>query len=181
MRGGSRSDELAPVTATLHPTRLWLAAGAMLALLAAAALALSAGGGGRGGVLRQLERPAIAGPVAYPAVTVGPGPLAVHLSAGAYAVQLRLRPNRASARDTVSLALTRAGRPVSGAAVSLAYSMPSMGMPTVLGRVLRAGADGSYRTVDPQLAMPGTWRLTFKVTPAGSSAFTVIVDDRMTR
>jgi len=192
------------VLATTHPGRIWAAGGGLAVLLAAlAVLALTASTQQRSDVLAQLERPATAAtratpatpatPAAQtapqaasvapsPAVTIGPGPAHVAATAGAYRITVSLAPNRASARDGVTLSLTRAGRPVSGAAVALSYSMPSMGMPQVLASTLHERATGTYGSLDPVLAMPGTWQLRFTVTSHGAAPpLTIVVNDRMAR
>ena len=98
-------------------------------------------------------------PKAYQAVTVGPGPAHVHVSAGAYRVAVDLAPNRASARDGVTITLrARAVRSVART-IALSYAMPSMGMPQVLASTLTASTRGAYHSLDPELAMPGTWQL----------------------
>lgn len=179
------------MVARTHPARLLAAAAVAVAVLGVGILAATATTQGRSAVLAQLERPAT--PAARSAtsapthrladrtVTVGPGPVRVRTAASSYRVALSLAPNRAAARDGVTITLMRAGRTVGGAKIVLSYSMPSMGMPQVLASTLRPRTAGAYHSLDPELAMPGVWQLRFAVTPPGAAPFAVIVNDRMHR
>ena len=179
------------MVARTHPARLLAAAAVAVAVLGAGILAATSTTQGRSAVLAQLERPATpsaqsatsapAPSPVYRTVTVGPGPVRVRTAAGSYRVGLSLAPNHAAARDGVTITLTRAGRTVSGAKIALSYSMPTMGMPQVLASTQRPRTAGTYYSLDPELAMPGTWQLRFAVTPPGAAPFTVIVNDRMHR
>jgi YtkA-like len=156
---------------------------ALTALAALAIILATASTQGRNDVAAQLDRPAT--PAAVPttgrALVVGPGAVNARTVVGGYGLGLTLSPNRASARQTVRVTLTRGGRALTGATVGVAYSMPSMGMPQVYASTLRQSADGSYGSSDPALAMPGTWRLSFKVAVPGHAPVTLAVDDRMRR
>ncbi len=179
------------MVARTHPTRVLAAAAVAVAVLGVGILAATSTTQGRSAVLAQLEHPATFAarsatsartrPLAYRTVTVGPGPVRVRTAARSYRITLSLAPNRAAARDGVTITLMRAGRTVSGARIALGYSIPSMGMPQVLASTLRPRTAGTYHSLDPELAMPGTWQLRFAVTPPGAVSFTVIVNDRMHR
>lgn len=177
-----------------NPKVLWSAAAISLLLLAIAVLATTAGVSQRSAVYSQLQRPASyaapAAPAAPPApaaataataVTIGPGAVGTTVQVAPYGVGLRLTPNVASRPNELTLVLRRGGTPVSGARVSVAYSMPSMNMSDVYSSRLSQTAAGTYGASQPVFGMPGTWQLRFTVAPQHGAQFTVVTNDRMIR
>lgn len=145
-------------------------------LLALAVLAATAATQTRGSVLKQLQTPAL-----QVHQSAGPGPVAASLTTASCRAQLGITPNRASVRDRVVLTLLENGHPLSGARVTVAYSMPSMNMPNVFVGSLPQTADGRYGAIEPEFGMPGTWQLRFQVAPPHSAPCTLAINDRMAR
>jgi hypothetical protein len=159
-----------------RPTLLWMS-GAVLALLTAtAALVVASGGSHRSSVYAQLQRP-----TTFAAATVGPGPVATTVQAGSYRLAIRLEPNRSSIRDRLSVAVDQGGQPVAGARVAVTYSMPSMGMTGVYTGRLPEATRGAYTARQPVFGMPGSWQLSFSVTPPHGAPVAVVINDRMIR
>jgi hypothetical protein len=158
MRGTPRSGGLARMTLALRrPTLLWMS-GAVLALLAAtAALVVGSGGAHRSSVYSQLQRPAT-----FAAATVGPGPVATMIKAGGYRLAIRLEPNRASIHDRLAVAVEHGGEPVYTGGLS-------------------ETTRGVYGARQPVFGMPGSWQLSFTVTPPRGAQVTVALNDRMIR
>lgn len=151
--------------------RGWIGAVAVLvAIIVVATIAGLANGSG-------VHQP----PASTPSRRAGPGPIAASFSDAPYRTRLVLTPNRASVRNRVALEISRGGRALNGARVTLSYSMPAMNMSNVFMGHLRAGAGGSYGALEPVLGMPGAWELRLEVRPPHARAFTVLVDDRMVR
>ena len=98
---------------------------------------------------------------------------------GDYTARLRLVPNRATAANRVSLALTVHGRPLAGARVSIVFGMPAMGMADAYSSPLAAASSGVYAAHEPVLGMPGLWQLRLHVVPAHGAAFDLAVDDTL--
>lgn len=141
-----------------RPAALVLGAGALLAV---AALILIAGvissTGTRSALMSQLQRPAAPGQLQSFSATVHSGPVRASLVLGV---------NRASSPDRAHLTLTTSGgKPVTGARVTLSYSMPSMSMWRVYSSTLRpdAGKPGSYSATEGALGMAGRWRIAVTV------------------
>jgi len=150
--------------------------GAALALLAGVVLVVVSGTSRSSGVYVQLQRPA-----SFAATSVGPGPVRATIQAGSYRLAIRLEPNRASIRDRLSAAVEQGGAPVTGARVTVTYSMPSMGMLNVFTGRLSETTRGAYRARQPVFGMPGGWQLRFAITPPHGAQVTVAVNDRMIR
>ncbi len=130
---------------------------------------------GQTNVLGQLEKPATA-----PVTAVGPGPVNTTTKLAGYSIGVRITSNLASRSQVVRLELTRAGRPVDGARVTLSYSMPSMNMPSVLMRTLNGAGAGAYHSSPaPALEMPGDWLLRFRIAPAHGRPLALAVADRL--
>ena len=173
---GGRAAELQAVTvASRNRTLLvWLSLAALGLLGVLVALAVSAGSQSRASVLGALQRPAV-----FPDAFVGPGPVDQALAAGGDTLALRMTPNRASLRNAITTTVTQHGRAVSGARVTVTYSMPAMDMWNALQTTLVPAGGGSYRADEPVLGMPGIWQLRITVAPPGARAFAVVVNDRM--
>jgi copper transport protein len=108
---------------------------------------------------------------------VGPGKVTSTVVRGPYKLQVLVDPNQAAAPDTFGLRLTRGGKPVDGANVTLTFAMLDMQMPTQEYQ-LAESAPGIYTRKAPALVMVGHWGLTFTVTPKSGLPFTALVVDR---
>jgi hypothetical protein len=148
---------------------------ATVALLALAVVLLASPAvQSRSSVLAQLQRPATS-----VGTTVGPGPARATLHVGGYTIGLALTPNRASVRDQLAITLTRGGRPLAGARVTIGFSMPAMNMWNGLRSSARRSANGVYLANEPVLGMPGVWQLRLRIAPAASAPMAITVDDQM--
>jgi copper transport protein len=108
---------------------------------------------------------------------VGPGPVAATVHQSGYTLELLVRPNKAVQQNSFALQLTRSGRPVTGATVTLEFSMLDMQMPNQ-EYVLRESSPGIYVQRKPAFVMVGHWGLGFNVTPKGGAPFTAFLVDR---
>jgi copper transport protein len=108
---------------------------------------------------------------------VGPGTVRTTLDENGYRLRVLVDPNKAAAPNTFALDLTRNGRPVRGATVTLQFAMLDMEMP-LQQYALRETAPGVYTQRKPALVMVGHWGLTFQITPRGGAPFTVVLVDR---
>jgi copper transport protein len=108
--------------------------------------------------------------------TVGPGKVARTVGHQGYRIQVLVSPNKAAAPDSFALRITRGGRPVNGATVTLALNHLEMEMPQQ-EYSLRQTAPGIYSRSAPALVMVGKWGLAFQITPPGGSPFTALIVD----
>jgi copper transport protein len=108
---------------------------------------------------------------------VGPGEVASSVKRNGYTLQLLISPNKAVAPNDFALRLTRGGKPVSGAEVTVTFAMLDMEMPSQEYQLAPAGP-GLYKRKAPALVMVGHWGLSFTVTPRGGQQFTALVVDR---
>ena len=110
-------------------------------------------------------------------VRVGPGKVVSTVARGGYKLQVLVDPNRAAAPDTFGLRLTRGGKPVDGADVTLTFAMLDMQMPTQEYQLAET-RPGLYTRRAPALVMVGHWGLSFTITPKGGLPFSALVVDR---
>ncbi|MDQ6836348.1 MAG: CopD family protein, partial [Actinomycetota bacterium] len=108
---------------------------------------------------------------------VGPGQVARNVARAGYRLQVLVAPNKAAAPDSFALRITKAGRPVRGATVTLAFNHLQMEMPQQQYS-LRETAPGIYSRSAPALIMVGPWSLSFAVTPPGRPPFTALIVDQ---
>jgi copper transport protein len=108
---------------------------------------------------------------------VGPGAVSRVVRSGAYSLDVRLTPNRAALPNTFSIAITRGGKPVRGAEVTMRFTMLDMDMQQQL-YTLPEHAPGTYSRTTAALVMVGHWGLGFTVTPKAGAPFEVLVIDR---
>ena len=108
---------------------------------------------------------------------VGPGRVAETVRQGGYTLQVLVDPNKAVQSNSFALRLTKGGKPVQGADVTLTFSMLDMQMPT-LEYQLEETSPGVYTRKASALVMVGHWGLTFDVAPKGATPFTAVVVDR---
>jgi copper transport protein len=129
-------------------------------------------------VLSSLAPPPPAFALADTAVAhVGPGRVVRSVERAGYRLEVLVSPNKAAAPDSFALRLTRNGRPVNGATVTLAFNHLQMQMPQQ-EYALRQTAPGTYARSAPALIMVGPWGLSFAVTPPGHPPFTALVVDQ---
>jgi copper transport protein len=107
---------------------------------------------------------------------VGPGPVASVLHQAGYQLEVLVKPNRAAAPNDFSLKLTKGGKPVVGASVTVTFAMLDMEMANQTYE-LTESAPGIYSHPAPALVMVGHWGLSFQVTPQGGAPFTALVVD----
>ena len=108
---------------------------------------------------------------------VGPGTVARSVTHAGYQLQLLVSPNRAAAPDSFALRITRGGRPVRGADVTLAFNMTTMEMPQQEYQLAET-QPGVYTRAAPALVMVGEWGLTFQITPKSGLPFTALILDQ---
>jgi copper transport protein len=108
---------------------------------------------------------------------VGPGAVAKVVNTNGYTARVLVNPNKAVAANTFGVELTRGGRPVTGADVTLAVDMLDMQMPQQEYQ-LKETSPGLYTRDTPALVMVGHWGLSFNVTPRQGPPFTVVVVDK---
>lgn len=171
MAGSAQSDELVAMTLQrMHPRQLALMALAFFALVVVPLSAVFDG-----------STPAAATPTAVAGsptkVHIGPGPAVTTFHHGALTLRLQVEPNRARARNVVSLRLTQGGQPVHGARVNVTYGMPAMDMGNGLSNVLPPRSSGTYSLREPILGMAGLWTLRFDVRTPQAGSFKVTADD----
>jgi copper transport protein len=108
---------------------------------------------------------------------VGPGRVVQTVKHAGYVLQVLVSPNKAAAPDSFALRITRGGRPVRGANVTLLFNHLEMQMPTQEYQLTETGP-GVYARAAPALVMVGRWGLTFQVTPRQGPPFTALIVDQ---
>jgi hypothetical protein len=108
---------------------------------------------------------------------VGPGPVATKLVHGPHRLLLRISPNRATSANAIQLTVTRAGKPLRHAKVTLSFTMAAMGMgPQAFP--LTEVRPGVYSFTGRAMVMGGSWGLALSVTPQGGTRYSfALVDD----
>ncbi len=107
---------------------------------------------------------------------VGPGPVAHTVTRAGYRLSVLVSPNKAAAPDSFALRITRAGRPVRHASVTLTFNHTEMEMPQQQYELTET-QPGVYTRSAPALIMVGNWSLAFQVTPPGGRPFTATILD----
>jgi copper transport protein len=129
-------------------------------------------------VLSSLAPPPPAFALASSALAhVGPGRVAATVSRAGYRLQVLVAPNKAAAPDSFALRITRGGRPVRGATVTLAFNHLQMEMPQQ-EYALREVSPGVYRRDASALIMVGPWSLSFSISAPGGAPFTALIVDQ---
>jgi hypothetical protein len=108
---------------------------------------------------------------------VGPGPVAATVHQNGYTLRLLVHPNKAVRQNSYALQLTKGGKPVTNATVTLEFSMLDMQMPNQ-DYALTESSPGVYTQRKPAFVMVGHWGLEFSVTPHGGTPFTAFIVDR---
>jgi copper transport protein len=109
--------------------------------------------------------------------TVGPGRVVRTVQRFGYTLQLLVTPNKAAAPDSFALRITRGGRPVRGAGVTLSFNHTEMQMPQQEYQ-LTERQPGVYSRSAPALVMVGKWALGFQITPPGGQTFDALILDQ---
>jgi copper transport protein len=108
---------------------------------------------------------------------VGPGRVARTVSQAGYVLQVLVSPNKAAAPDSFALRITKNGRPVRGANVTLTFNHLEMQMPQQEYQLTET-QPGVYSRAAPALVMVGKWGLSFQISPPGSPPFTALIVDQ---
>ena len=108
---------------------------------------------------------------------VGPGVVSTRVATAGYGLEVRVAPNLAAAPNRFSVRITKNGRPVTGASVTLGFAMLDMVMGNQTYR-LPERSPGVYAQPAAALVMVGHWGLTFTVSPPGAPSFTALVVDQ---
>jgi copper transport protein len=111
---------------------------------------------------------------------VGPGRVLKSVHLNGYELQVLVSPNKAAAPDSFALRITRNGRPVRGANVTLTFNHTEMQMPQQEYQ-LQESQPGVYSRSAPALVMVGRWALGFQIKPpagVGGSPFSMLILDR---
>ena len=154
-----------------HRLKLVIAGCALAAVLAVGALAATASSPSRQTLMSQLHRAA--------RVSRGSGVTLAGGTRDGYRVTVLVTPDRVASPDYLLVRVTRNGRPLEGARVAIAFSMPSMNMWNAYSASL-AATGGRYGATVPVLGMTGNWQLRVRVHPPGARGFAVVMPDRMT-
>jgi len=108
--------------------------------------------------------------------TVGPGRVASVVHTNGYALQVLVSPNTVGTVDSFGLRISRNGRPVRGANVTLAFDMLAMAMGHLEYQLVET-APGLYTRRAPALVMAGRWSLEFSIAPKRGAPFSALVID----
>jgi copper transport protein len=108
--------------------------------------------------------------------SVGPGRVAQTIKRAGYRLQVLVSPNKAAAPDSFALRITKGGRPVRHANVTLTFNHTEMQMPQQQYQLAET-QPGVYSRRAPALIMVGKWALSFNVSPPGGRQFTALIVD----
>jgi copper transport protein len=108
--------------------------------------------------------------------SVGPGQVAETITRAGYRLQVLVSPNKAAAPDSFALRITKGGRPVRHAGVTLTFNHTEMQMPQQQYQLTET-QPGLYARRAPALIMVGKWALAFNVSPPGGPPFTALILD----
>jgi copper transport protein len=165
-RACAQRPELGPPTASLLRR---VVAGESV-LVAAAVLAAA--------VLSSLAPPSKAlASVGGAKAKVGPGPVSEVVTQNGYRLAVRVSPNKAAVPNSFQVAISRGGKPVRNADVTLDFAMLDMEMGQQAYHLTET-SPGTYGRAAPALVMVGHWGLSFQVAPPGQRPFTVLLVDK---
>jgi len=108
---------------------------------------------------------------------VGPGPVSEVVTQNGYRLAVRVAPNKAAVPNSFQVAITRGGKPVRNADVTLDFAMLDMEMGQQAYHLTET-SPGTYGRAAPALVMVGHWGLSFQVAPPGHRPFTVLLVDK---
>jgi copper transport protein len=158
-----------PALSREHPPE---SAAVLLRRLVAGETVLVAGAIAAAAVLTSLAPPpkALAG-LGSVAAHSGPGAVSETFTQNGYRIELHVTPNRAAVPNDFTVHVTRSGAPVTGADVTLRFTMLDMEMPAQEYKLAET-APGTYAKSLPALVMVGRWGLALAV----NGTTTTIVD-----
>ena len=110
---------------------------------------------------------------------MGPGKVATTVHQNGYTLQVLVAPNKAVATNAFALKLTKNGKPVEGADVTLEFTMLDMEMANQEYQLTEI-KPGVYSHPAPALVMVGHWGLSFNVNPKNGEPFTAFIVDHAT-
>jgi len=96
---------------------------------------------------------------------------------GPYTLSVLVDPNKAAAPNRFALQVTKGGKPVTGANVTVTFAMLDMEMGNQEFQLTET-SPGVYSRTTPALVMVGHWGLDFGITPNGGQPFTALIVDR---
>jgi uncharacterized GH25 family protein len=100
------------------------------------------------------------------------------LANGAYRVALDVSPNRAAVPNTYQVAVTKGGKPVTGADVKIRFTMLDMDMAQQVYQLAeKTPGSGVYAHDAPAFVMVGRWGVDVNVAPRDGQPFDVTVLD----
>ena len=108
--------------------------------------------------------------------SVGPGKVAASVKQDGYTLRVLVSPNKAVAPNSFALEVTRGGKPVVGADITLTFDMLAMEMPSQEFQLTET-APGIYSRKTSALVMVGPWALSFSITPKGGLPFEATLVD----
>jgi copper transport protein len=108
---------------------------------------------------------------------VGPGSVNKVVSENGYRLAISVSPNRAAVPNSFQVAVSRGGKPVRNADVTIDFAMLDMEMGQQAYH-LSETAPGTYGHAAPALVMVGHWGLSFQIAPPGQKPFTVLLVDK---
>jgi copper transport protein len=109
--------------------------------------------------------------------SVGPGRVEKTITQNGYELQVLVSPNKAAAPDSFALRITKDGKPVDGADVTLTFNHTEMEMPQQEYQ-LKETRPGVYSRAAPALVMVGKWALGFQIIPKGGPSFSALILDQ---
>jgi copper transport protein len=129
-------------------------------------------------VLSSLAPPSKAlASIGHASARVGPGEVRTVVERNGYRLSFRVSPNRAAVPNSFEVGITKNGKPVRSADVSVNLAMLDMSMGEQAYR-LPEHKPGRYGRAAPALVMVGHWGLSFRLAPRGQRAFTVLLVDK---
>jgi copper transport protein len=108
---------------------------------------------------------------------VGPGVVDEVVTQNGYRLAIRVSPNRAAVPNSFQIAISRAGKPVRNADVTVDFAMLDMEMGQQAYH-LSETSPGTYGHAAPALVMVGHWGLSFQIAPPGQKPFSVLLVDK---
>jgi copper transport protein len=108
---------------------------------------------------------------------VGPGEVNEVVNEKGYRLAFRVSPNKAAVPNSFGVTITRGGKLVRHADVTVNFAMLDMEMGQQAYHLAEA-APGTYGHAAPALVMVGHWGLSFEVAPPGQKPFTIFLVDK---
>jgi copper transport protein len=108
---------------------------------------------------------------------VGPGEVNKVVTENGYKLAIRVSPNRAAVPNSFQVAVSRGGKPLRNADVTVDFAMLDMEMGQQAYHLTET-SPGTYGHAAPALVMVGHWGLSFQVDPQGEKPFSVLLVDK---